>query len=36
MLHQLEDGDGRKNDRQSDSFIVPRKLGNVSGGKGAT
>ena len=35
-LHQLEDGDGRKNGRQSDSFIVLRMLGNASGGKGAT
>ena len=35
-LHQLEDGDGRTSGRQSDSFIVPRKLGNASGGKGAT
>ena len=34
--HQLEDGDGRMSGRQSDSFIVPRKLGNASGGKGAT
>lgn len=35
-LHQLEDGDGRMSDRQSDSFIVLMKLGNASGGKGAT
>ena len=34
--HQLEDGDGRMSGRQSDSFIVPRKLGNARGGKGAT
>lgn len=34
--HQLEDGDGRMRDRQSDSFIVLLKLGNASGGKGAT
>lgn len=35
-LHQLEHGDGRMSDRQSDSFIVLMKLGNASGGKGAT
>ena len=35
-LHQLEDGDGRMSDRQSDSFIVPMKMGNASGGKVAT
>lgn len=34
--HQLEDGDGRMSGRQSDSFIVLLKLGNASGGKGAT
>jgi len=33
---QLEDGDRRMSDRQSDSFIVPSKLGNANGGKGAT
>ena len=32
-LHRLEDGDGRMSNRQSDSFIVPRNLGNASGGK---
>ncbi len=26
----------QKNSRQSDSFIVPKKLGNANGGKGAT
>jgi len=36
MFHQLEDGDGQMGDRQSDSFIVPMKLGNASRGKGAT
>ena len=36
MLHRLEDGDGRMSGRQSDSFIVPLKLSNASGGKGAT
>ena len=35
-LHQLEDGDERMGGRQSDGFIVPKKLGNASGGKGAT
>ncbi|MDE5910048.1 MAG: hypothetical protein K2H52_15090 [Lachnospiraceae bacterium] len=34
--YQLEDGDKRMSGRQSDSFIVPMKLGNASGGKGAT
>ena len=34
--HQLEDEGGRMSGRQSDSFIVPRKLGNASGGKEAT
>ncbi len=35
-LHQLEDGEGWTSDRQSDSFIGPRILGNASGGKVAT
>ena len=26
----------QKNDMQSDSFIVPKRLGNANGGKGAT
>lgn len=34
--YQLEDGDRRMGSRQSDSFIVLLKLGNASGGKGAT
>ena len=34
--HQLEDGGERMSGRQSDSFIVPRKLSNARGGKGAT
>ena len=34
-FHQLEDGDGRMSDRQSDSFIVLKKPGNADGGKGA-
>ena len=34
--YQLEDGDRRMSSRQSDSFIVLLKLGNASGGKGAT
>lgn len=33
---QLEDGERRMGSRQSDSFIVLMKLGNASGGKGAT
>ena len=36
MYYQLEDGDKRMSGRQSDSLIVPKKLGNASGGKGAT
>lgn len=35
-IFQLEDGESRMGDRQSDSFIVPTRLGNASGGKGAT
>ena len=34
--YQLEEGDRRMGSRQSDSFIVLLKLGNASGGKGAT
>ena len=34
-LYQLEDGGKRMGGRQSDSFLVPLKLGNASGGKGA-
>lgn len=33
---QLEDGERRMDGRQSDSFIVSMRLGNASGGKGAT
>ncbi len=32
---QLEDGERRMGNRQSDSFIVLMKLGNASGGKEA-
>lgn len=32
----VKDGDRRMGSRQSDSFIVLLKLGNASGGKGAT
>lgn len=34
--YQLEDGGKRMGGRQSDRSIVPLKLGNASGGKGAT
>ena len=33
---QLQKGECQKNSRQSDSFIVLKKLGNANGGKGAT
>lgn len=33
---QLQTGECQKNNRQSDSFIVLKKLGNANGGKGAT
>ncbi len=35
-LFQLEDGEMRMGNRQSDSLIVLMKPGNAGGGKGAT
>lgn len=36
MTNNCKTGGCQKNNRQSDSFIVPKKLGNANGGKGAT
>ena len=36
MTNNCKTGECQKNNRQSDSFIVPKKLGNANGGKGAT
>lgn len=34
MINNCKTGECQKNDRQSDSFIVPKRLGNANGGKG--
>ena len=36
MANNCKTGECQKNSRQSDSFIVLKKLGNANGGKGAT
>ena len=36
MANNCETEECQKNNRQSDSFIVPKRLGNANGGKGAT
>ena len=36
ITNNCKTGGCQKNSRQSDSFIVPKKLGNANGGKGAT
>ena len=36
MANNCKIGECQKNSRQSDSFIVLKKLGNANGGKGAT
>lgn len=36
MADNCKTGECQKSDRQSDSFIVPKILGNANGGKGAT
>lgn len=36
MINNCKTGECQKSDRQSDSFIVPKRLGNANGGKGAT
>ena len=36
MVNNCKTGECQKNNRQSDSFIVLKKLGNANGGKGAT
>ena len=36
MANNCKTGGCQKNSRQSDSFIVPKKLGNANGGKEAT
>ena len=36
MTNNCKTEECQMNYRQSDSFIVPRKLGNANGGKGAT
>ena len=36
MVNNYKTGECQKNSRQSDSFIVLKKLGNANGGKGAT
>ena len=36
MANNCKTGECQKNNRQSDSFIVLKKLGNANGGKGAT
>lgn len=36
MANNCKTGECQKNSRQSDSFIVLKKLGNANGGKGPT
>ena len=36
MTNNCKTGECQRNSRQSDSSIVPKKLGNANGGKGAT
>ena len=36
MTNNCKTEECQKNNRQSDSFIVPKRLGNANGGKGAT